>query len=243
MARTPLWKTIADSLLTDLANGRYGPGDKLPTEAQMAGRFGVNRHTVRHALGHLAEAGLVQPRRGSGVYVAERQTDYPVGRRTRFHTNLAAAGRGGEKRILGVDTRPADREEATALHLDPGERVHVVHGLLLADGKPIGLFRSTFPAAPLPGLPDALKTTSSVTRALAACGVADYTRKATRLTAKTAKPVQARHLEIAEGAPILRSVGINVDPNGRPLEYGCTWFAGDRVTLTIGDDWPGPIQA
>lgn len=236
MARTPLWKTIADSLLTDLANARYGPGDKLPTEAQLAARFGVNRHTVRHALAQLADAGLVQPRRGSGVYVTERPTDYPVGRRTRFHKGIAAAGRDGEKRILGIDTRAADREELLALDLAPGASVHVVDGVLLADRKPIGVFRSSFPADRLPGLPAALKLTTSVTRALAECGVADYTRKSTRLTAKIAKPLQARHLNISEGAPVLRSISVNVDTAGRPVEYGRTWFAGDRVTLTIGDD-------
>lgn len=236
MARPPLWKTIADSLMTDLANARYGPGDKLPTEAQLAARFGVNRHTVRHALAQLADAGLVQPRRGSGVYVTERPTDYPVGRRTRFHKGIAAAGRDGEKRFLGIDTRTADRDEAMALDLALGATVHVVDGLLLADRKPIGIFRSSFPADRLPGLPAALKDTTSVTQALATCGVADYTRKSTRLTAKIAKPVQARLLNIAEGAPVLRSVGVNIDPDGRPVEYGRTWFAGDRVTLTVGDD-------
>lgn len=242
MARTPFWRSIADSLLTDLTNGRYGPGDKLPTEAQLASRFGVNRHTVRHALAHLTEAGLVQPRRGSGVYVAERQTDYPLGKRTRFHKGIAAAGRDGEKRILGVDTRAADRNEAAALDLAPRAPVHAVHGLLLADGKPIGIFQSVFPADRLPGLPAAMKDTSSVTQALATCGITDYTRRSTRLTAKIAKPVQARQLDISEGAPVLRSVAVNIDPDGRPLEYGRTWFAGDRVTLTIGDDDP-PGQA
>jgi GntR family phosphonate transport system transcriptional regulator len=236
MARTPLWTSIADSLRADISNGRYNPGDKLPTEAQLAARFGVNRHTVRRALADLAEAALVESRRGSGVYVVERQTDYPVGRRTRFHRGIAAAGREAEKRILGIDTRGADRDEAAALDLVPGDPVHVMHGLLLADGTPIGLFQSSFPADRLKGLPAALQGTTSITRALAACGVTDYTRRSTRLTAKTAKPIQALHLKIAEGAPILHSVGINVDPAGYPVEYGRTWFAGDRITLTIGED-------
>lgn len=235
MARTPLWKSIADSLRADLCTGRHGPGDKLPTEAQLSARFGVNRHTVRRAIADLTDAGLVDPRRGSGVYVAERHTDYAVGRRTRFHTGIAAAGRDGEKRILGVHTRTADREEAAALDIAPGEPVHAVHGILLADSKPIGLFLSVFPAERLPGLPAALKDTTSVTRALEICGVRDYTRSETRLTAKIAKPMQARQLQVADGAPILRSVSVNVDPEGRAVEFGRTWFAGDRVTLTVGD--------
>ncbi|MEO1780222.1 MAG: UTRA domain-containing protein, partial [Pseudomonadota bacterium] len=76
------------------------------------------------------------------------------------------------------------------------------------------------------------------THALAAAGVTGYTRASTRLTARAASATQALHLRIAEGAPILRSVGINVDGGARPVEYGRTWFAGDRVTLTFD---PGQV--
>lgn len=236
MPRTLIWKSIADALIADLAAGHYGPGDKLPTEAQLAARFDVNRHTVRRALSHLADAGLVLARRGAGVFVAETPTDYPLGKRVRFHQNLAASGREGEKRILSLITRAADSDEATALKLDQGALVHVCEGLLLADDKPIGLFRSVYPEARLPGLPRFLNADPSVTRALANCGVDDYTRTSTRLTAKSAKAVQARHLNIAEGAPVLRSVSISIDPQNIPVEFGTTWFAGDRVTLVLGDD-------
>ena len=47
MARTAIWKTITAALTHDIATGKYAPGDRLPTAAQLAARFGVNRHTVR----------------------------------------------------------------------------------------------------------------------------------------------------------------------------------------------------
>ena len=74
---------------------------------------------------------------------------------------------------------------------------------------------------------------SSVTAALAACGLTDYTRAETRLTAKLADALLANALLVQQGAPILRSVAVNVDGSGLPVEYGITWFAGDRVTLTV----------
>ena len=43
------WRQIADTLRADIAGGTLGPGDQLPTEARLAARFGVNRHTVRRA--------------------------------------------------------------------------------------------------------------------------------------------------------------------------------------------------
>ncbi|TCP42431.1 phosphonate metabolism transcriptional regulator PhnF [Rhodovulum marinum] len=236
MGRQALWTAIAATLRGEIGTGRYRPGDKLPTEADLAQRFGVNRHTVRRALAALAEDGLTHARRGAGVFVAARPTDYPIGRRVRFHQNLRAAGQTPEKNLLLAETRAADPREAAALDLPPGAPVHVYEGVSLADGAPIALFRSVFPADRLPGLLKALTETRSVTAALARAGVADYTRASTRLTAKLASPTQALHLALREGAPILRTVAINVDAQGRPVEYGHTWFAGDRVSLVVTPD-------
>lgn len=235
MTGTPIWQAIATGLRGDIAGGHYAPGDKLPTEAALAARYGVNRHTVRRAIKDLAQAGLVHARRGAGVFVTVAPTDYPIGRRVRFHQNLAAAGRIPAKDILHLATRGADAAEAEALTLSAGAQVHVYEGLSLADGQPIALFRSVFPAARFPRLCELITETRSVTAALAACGVADYTRASTRLNAKSATAMQALHLRIAEGAPILRTISVNVDPAGAPIEYGHTWFAGDRVTLTVND--------
>jgi GntR family phosphonate transport system transcriptional regulator len=233
MARTAIWKNITATLTHDIATGKYAPGDQLPTEAQLAARFGVNRHTVRRAISDMNEGGLTYSRRGAGVFVAQRPTDYAIGKRVRFHQNLAAAGRVPAKEILTLETRAASSHEAEQLGLEGGALVHVYEGLSLADNQPIAIFRSLFPAARFPDLLAALETSRSVTSALAQAGVADYTRASTRLTAKLANATQALHLRLSEGAPILRSAGINVDPDGVPVEYGVTWFVGDRVTLTL----------
>ncbi len=234
MARTPVWKSIAIALTDDIAQGRYETGGKLPAEAQLSARFGVNRHTVRRALAEMAEQGLVFPRRGAGVFVAAKPTDYPIGKRVRFHQNLTREGRNPAKQILTLETRIAAPREANALQLDPGAEVHVYDGLSLADGHPIALFQSIFPAERFPGILDVLQEQHSVTAALQKLGVEDYTRVETRITAKLATAMQALHLRIAEGSPILRTTGVNADPQGQPVEFGRTWFAGDRVTLTVG---------
>ncbi|MBE1295770.1 MAG: phosphonate metabolism transcriptional regulator PhnF [Rhodobacteraceae bacterium] len=236
MERTPVWKSIASALTEDIAQGRYDTGDKLPAEEQLAARFGVNRHTVRRALAEMAAGGLVHSRRGAGVFVAAKPTDYPIGKRVRFHQNISKGGRIPAKQILTTETRAAAAGEAAALGLEPGDQVHVYDGLSLADGQPIALFQSIFPAERFPGMLTALEETQSVTAALKRCGIEDYTRSETRITARQTTATQALHLRIPEGAPILRTTGINVDSEGTHIEYGRTWFAGDRVTLTVGGD-------
>ncbi len=235
LSKTPIWKSIAIGLTTDIAEGRYGAGDRLPTEAQLAARHGVNRHTVRRALADMSDQGLVHARRGAGVFVAARPTDYPIGKRVRYHKSISASGKIPGKTILALTTRAADETEAEALDLLPGDPVHVYDGLSLADGQPIALFQSIFPADRLPGILQALTQTGSVTRALQLCGVEDYTRISTRLTARSASAAQAVHLRLTEGAPVLHSLGVNADPKGQPVELGKTVFAGDRVTLTINE--------
>lgn len=237
MTRALLWREIAETLSAEIGRGHFARGSKLPTEAELATRFAVNRHTVRHALADLAARGLVNARRGAGVFVTGQPTLYPLGRRVRFHQAVQAAGQVPSREFTRVETRPAEPHEAEALALPSGSMVHVVEGVSLADNTPLAAFRSVFPATRFPDLPAQLAATGSVTAALAQAGVADYTRASTRLTAKVAKPMLALHLRIADGAPVLRSEAINVDPAGLPVEYGVTWFAGDRVTLTVeGND-------
>lgn len=240
MARTAIWKSIADSLSAEIAEGHYRPGDRLPTEAELSARFGVNRHTVRHALAALSASGTVRTRRGAGVFVTLIPTDYVIGRRVRFHQNVAASGRAPSRRLTLLETRGADAKEAEALHLPTGAPVHVIEGVSLVDDQPVAVFRSVFDAMRFPDLLVHMAQHHSVTAALSACGLADYTRAQTRLTAKLASAVMALTLQLTEGAPLLRSVAINVDAEGRPVEYGTTWFAGDRVTLTVAPDQDGP---
>ena len=233
---TALWASIAGTLREEIASGAYPSGAKLPTEADLSRRFGVNRHTVRRALADLAERGLVHSRRGSGTVVTGRPTEYAIGRRVRFHENLKAVGRVPGKRVHSVETRAATDEEADALDLPAGAMVHVCDGISLSNAEPIAVFRSIFPADGFAALPDILLEHGSVSRALAACGVTDFTRTSTRLSATTASATQAVHLNLREGAPVLQSKGVNVDPNGRPVEFGITIFAGDRVTLVFEPD-------
>ncbi|MBF9047514.1 phosphonate metabolism transcriptional regulator PhnF [Rhodobacterales bacterium LSUCC0031] len=234
MGRSPLWTAIRDQIAAEIARGHYRPGDRLPTEAQLAERFGVNRHTLRRALSDLAASGMVHARRGAGVFVHQAPTAYPLGRRVRFHQNLMAAGRVPDRRILRLETRAADAREAAALNLVPGAAVHVFEGLSLADGAPIALFHSVFPAARFPALLDHLHDNPSVTAAFAAHGLTDYTRASTQITAKAATATMAAHLQLAVGAALLRTVAVNVDGADKPVEYGRTWFAGERVALTLG---------
>lgn len=236
MPRKALWTSIRDTLTHEIAAGQYRAGDKLPTEADLSKRFDVNRHTIRRALTDLSESGLVYARRGAGVFVTQTSTDYPIGRRVRFNQSITALGRTPGRKVLLHETRAADQKEAEALGLPVGAPVHVSEGLSLVDEEPVAMSRGVFPGERFPDFLKTLRERELVTATFKVYGIEDYTRSSTRINAKLATPTLALHLRIAQGAPILRTISINSDMDGHPIEYGRTWFAGDRVTLTMAED-------
>jgi len=62
---------VADILRKAIRAGQYEPGDKLPSEARLTEEHGVSRTVVREAIAALRSDGLVEPRRGAGVFVLE----------------------------------------------------------------------------------------------------------------------------------------------------------------------------
>ena len=71
----PLYIQLAQSLGDRIASGDYAIGDLLPTEAEIGASFGVSRYTVRQAIQHLRQQGLVSARKGVGTRVEARQAD------------------------------------------------------------------------------------------------------------------------------------------------------------------------
>jgi GntR family phosphonate transport system transcriptional regulator len=230
---TALWRQIAEQLEKSIVAGHHQPGARLPTEKQMAEQFGVNRHTLRRAVAALAEAGLVRIEQGRGTFVQESVLDYRVKKRTRFSENVQNAKQEPSGRVLGVREEPAEDAVARALELRKGSAVWVVERVGEANGRPISVASHYFPKARFPALPGILAEAGSITATLERLAVGDYTRKITRVTARAPRAADARLLQQAPNKPILMTEGINVDADGRPVEYSVGRWASDRVQIVF----------
>ena len=96
----PLWKNIANALTEEIKSAQIPIGAKLPTEAELSQRFGVNRHTVRQALSFLCSEGVTWSKRGSGVFVSDKPTNYKLGDRTRLAKILKTLGEPHQEKNL-----------------------------------------------------------------------------------------------------------------------------------------------
>lgn len=227
------WRQITDDIEADIRSGRLGPGMQLPTESQLATRFGVNRHTVRRSLAELASRGLVRATQGRGTFVEERPIAYPIGTRTRFSENVSRAGREAGGKLLDAFETTADRQVAAQLGIAEGAPVVRLDTVRMADGTPISLGTAHFPLPRFAGLIGAYRSRGTVTAALEACGIADYRRHETRISARAAGPEEALKLDLAPGRLLLTVESLNVDADGLPIQFTRAAFPVDRAELVV----------
>lgn len=139
----PPYSALASLLRREIEAGTYRIGQRLPTEAELAERFDVSRHTVREALRELKTGGVVAARPGVGTVVRTRDT------RPRFQQGvdsldeLVRFAQATRLRLLKVRRLLADETIAGRLQGEPGQEWH--EATLLRDGagaeKPIAFLR------------------------------------------------------------------------------------------------------
>jgi GntR family transcriptional repressor for pyruvate dehydrogenase complex len=73
--RTRLYEEVADRLREFIDDEALGPGDRLPSEREIASRLEVSRTSVRQALTTLKATGLIEMRHGDGAYLVRSSRD------------------------------------------------------------------------------------------------------------------------------------------------------------------------
>jgi GntR family transcriptional regulator, phosphonate transport system regulatory protein len=228
------WRLIAEELRREIIGGTRAPGAKLPSEGELAERFGVHRNTVRRAVATLAAEHLVVSRRGSGTFVAEHTVlVHRIGARTRFRDSLGRRGSASGRLLESAVEPDPPAEIAERLDLGGGAALRV-ETVKVVDGRPISRGTHWFVADRVPGLGDRYRATGSITAALQAVGIDDYVRAATTVSARHATAAEAADLGLPAGSVVLVTRSLDELTDGTPLQVGITRFVADRVELDIG---------
>jgi GntR family transcriptional regulator len=212
----PLYLQIKGLLERSLEGREWRPGEAIPSEIDLARRYGVSQGTVRKAIDALAADNLVVRRQGKGTFVATHTEE-----RTSLFRFLRIRRNDGRdvapvSRLLDVKRGKAGTDIARALALRPGDPVLLLRRVLDYAGEPVVLDEITLPASLFRGLTKARYDAyrgSMYSFFESEFGVR-MLKAQERIRAVAADAAAARILGAAEGTPLL---------------------AVDRVTLTYGD--------
>jgi GntR family transcriptional regulator len=153
-AFSPLYQQIKGFILNSLRSGEWKPGDAIPSEMELASRFGVSQGTVRKAIDELAAENLVIRRQGKGTFVATHAEQHVQFRFLKLVPDSGARGSEGpaQRDIIECKRGRATADVARALSLRTGDTVLQARRVLSFGGTPIIVEDIWLPAAPFKGL-------------------------------------------------------------------------------------------
>lgn len=230
----PSWTMIRDALAADIDKGTLGPGDRLPTEPELATRFGAGRHSVRRAVHALAREGKVSVEQGRGTFIeASPLLTYAIGKRTRLRQNLVPQGLEVSGDLLGAGLVTAKGRVRRALGLEAGSQVVESRRVTFANQVPIAFGSSYHDARRFPDFVERRDLLGSTTETYASYGIEDYVRGETTMHVRLAKPTEAEVLRQHADLPVIVVRALDREPGGEPLSFSEVVWAGNRVQFTM----------
>jgi GntR family transcriptional regulator len=236
----PLYVQLANLLRRQIEEGALGPGQPVPTEAELCERHAISRATVRQALGLLVDEGLILRQRGRGSYVAPvRPVNYAVAELRGFTETLVAQGRLIQTRLLNRTVLQPPEDVQRHLELDEGEQSLFFERLISDDEGPILLDSGYIPAM-LGVAPSAEQLTDRPLYRLLE-GQLGVPLLGVRqvIEAVNAGGRESELLGVDPGAALLRVSRLAYGARERPLLYSLGHFRADRYQERLWLRRPG----
>ena len=230
---TPVWQQIEEQLLDAINDGRLAGGQRLPSAQDLAGHIRANRHTVRRALMSLERNGYVRTEVGRGSFVQERPCLFAVDRRSDIASCLRARGKRVHREPLSSTIRHPPNTVVLGLGLNAGAQACRVNYLTMVDDRPLEFAHAWFPLQRFPDIHRSANRHRSIEAVLADYGVDGVHRLQTRVMSVMPTPSVAEALQQSHKRPVLSVHFLHADQRGKPLFYGISQFAGERMQLVF----------
>ncbi|NEB79844.1 GntR family transcriptional regulator [Streptomyces sp. SID14478] len=227
----PLWSQAADLLREEIARRALEPGAKLPSERDLCTRFDISRVTLRKALLHLVDQGLLTASHGRGWFVA---TPAPAREWPNDLESFTATARRKHMTpgslVLRHEPVLATLDDADRLDVPAGTPLLRLDRVRLLDDVRVAVDRTLVVTRLAPGIEEADFTTASLFEELRLRGV-ELDRSEVTIEARTADAELAEHLQVPAGAPILRLDQTIHTREQRPVLLSVVEYSGERYRL------------
>lgn len=229
---TPLYQQIIDSLYSDISNGVYKKGEKLPTEQELSKKYGVSRVTVRNALAELTSQGLLSRQKGRGTFVTSEKISRSISGVHSFSEICRSIGTTPGAKVIKCTIEDATDEDIAALILPEGSSVVVVERIRYSDDVPVSLEISRFPETFTFLLQEDLNNCSMFELLKTKYNIGfENSEKTIELT--YASHQLAIYLQVPFNHPLILISSISRDLSGTPSHRSFQYIVGDKFKLIV----------
>lgn len=241
----PASRRVAAALRAAIEAGELAPGDRLPSERELAATHGVARNTAREAVRLLSESGLVVAEHGRGVFVRSERRLMRLGQRrysrklreetglSPFHAEVQAQGRTPSAYLASIDrvVPPPAIAERLKVRADVKSVVRR-ENRYFADDEPMQIGVTYIPWEIAKGTvlaTDGPLGAGDLYARFAETGH-DITYTREEVIARMPTPVETTDLQLPHGVPVLEVLHTGLDQDRQPFEV---------TQFVMRADWTG----
>jgi GntR family transcriptional regulator len=229
----PLHHQVYLDLRAALDSGEWKPGDRLPTERDLAARYGCSLITIRRALSELVREQRLERTRGRGTFVLHPRVEIDFGGSQSFTSEMQSRGLDPQTTVVAARAEIAGESVAAALNLPLGAPTLYVERLRSAGGEPLLLEQVHLPAERFPGLLASDLEHNSLYELLTERYGTQITRAREAIEPVLLKTREAQLLEQSSGRPALLIEGIGFSSDDRPIEFSRSFVRGDQTRYFV----------
>jgi GntR family transcriptional regulator len=218
-------------ILEDLLAARP-PGAALPSERELAERYGLARMTVRTEIERLTAEGLVYRLQGRGTFVADPRVAQSQAFSS-FTEDMVARGLAPGSIVRSTTIMEADGFLAASLELAPGDRVFCLDRVRTADGRPMAIEQAFLPLERFAGIEHVDFAEASLFEVLDRRFGVTLRAAHQRVVVVRIEADQAPLLGVSENQPGLRFHTVARDRDDVPVYYAVSLFRGDQYEIEL----------
>lgn len=231
----PKYLQISAWLKDLIQTGRYGPGDRLPSEVELSSMCEVNRNTLRQAVAALVSEGILRKEKGSGTFVASSAPialKHKLERISSFSDDLRELGIRDKTIILKKGVEKATDYVAKTLMLGKNGKVVAVRRLRTGDKIPFIYEESYLPYDIFKKILN-MDLTGSMYKIISEQFHIALARCEQKLQAINLNHDIAKSLEVPKNTAGIYMESITYNENSVPIEVLCSYYRGDKYIFEI----------
>jgi GntR family transcriptional regulator len=231
----PKYLQISTWLKEMIQTGRYKTDEQLPSEVELAKMCGVNRNTLRQAIGELTAAGLLRKEKGTGTFVSRPSSNgfrHKLERISSFTDMLGQSGIKAETTVISKRIENADDYVDGHLYLGSSKRVAVIRRVRAGNRTPYIYEESYLPANMFEGLLD-LDLTGSMYDLMSKHFRVELARGKQTIRAVNLSSEIAKILNVPVNSAAIFAEYITYNEKSMPIELLHSYYRGDKYTLEI----------
>jgi GntR family transcriptional regulator len=227
-----LYSRLRELFRDKVRSGEWAEEQPIPSERELAGRYGVSRMTVRQAITELVDAGIFYREQGRGTFVARQ----PVGESPRlsdFSAEMRARTHRSASRLLSAELCPANQEIADRLRIKVGQVVVALRYLHLVDDEVIAHTHASISFLGCEALLSRDLAANSLYQILETDFDLPPLGAEQTIEARVADDEPAALLNVPPGSPLLVIRRITSTRRNRVIEYAISTYRGDRYAVSM----------